>query len=152
MRRLAWLTWGLFALGCGGRVVGTIGPDAADAAPPQRGPSDGPAATDVAPPPVDAVVVDLGRVPDAIAPVDAPVDRPITSIDAPPDMVVGTPCQVANNNCPAGSYCLSANCITGTCVVAPTSDQEAPVCGCDRLTYWNASIAAGNAASVRIDG
>ena len=96
-------------------------------------------------------MVDVGRTPDVAPPVDAPVDRP-RIVDAAPDIVATIPCQVANNSCPAGTYCQSANCATGTCVAAPASDQEDPVCGCDRLTYWNTSLAASNGASVRVAG
>jgi hypothetical protein len=155
MRRLTWLTLGLFALGCGGgHVVGLIGPDgssSADAAPPLRGATDAPTVGEVAPPPppppVDAAV-DLGR------PIDAPpAERPVVVVDAAPEVPVAIPCQVANNNCPTGTYCLAPNCATGTCVAAPAaSDVQAPVCGCDRLTYWNLSLAASNTASVRVEG
>ena len=85
---------------------------------------------------------------------DVPVDR-ITVVDTgAPDLIVATPCTIANgnNNCPDGFYCQSANCMTGVCVAAPPSTEESPVCGCDRLTYWNTSIAAANGASVRATG
>jgi hypothetical protein len=154
MRRLTWLTLGLFAFGCGGQVVGMMDSDgstAVEIGPPQRGASDGAAIGEVVappPPPVDAAV-DLGRS------TDVPIDRPVVVVDAgPPDVPpVVIACQVANNSCPAGTYCLSANCTTCTCVAAPAaSDVEAPVCGCDRLTYWNLSLAVSHAVSVRTDG
>ena len=150
MRRLTWLTLGLFALGCGGHVVGLMGADgggAADTAPPQRGTTDAPTVGEVGPPPVDAIV-DLGRTIDV-----PPAERPVVVVDAAPEVPVTIPCQVANNNCPTGTYCLAPNCATGTCVAAPAaSDVQTPVCGCDRLTYWNLSLAASNAASVRVEG
>jgi hypothetical protein len=83
---------------------------------------------------------------------DVAVDR-ITVVDSgPPDIVVSIPCTVANNNCPDGTYCASPNCVTGVCTAAPASTDETPVCGCDRLTYWNTSIAATNGAAVRVAG
>ncbi len=155
MRRLTWLTLGLLAFGCGGRVVGIMGPDgstAVEIGPPQRGASDGAAIGEVVPPPpppVDAAPVDLGRSTDV-----PPADRPVVVVDAgPPDVPVVIPCQVANNNCPTGTYCQSANCITGTCVAAPAaSDLQVPVCGCDRITYWNLSLAVSHDVAVRGDG
>ena len=160
MRTIAWIGLGLLALGCGGRVVGTMEADVGlgiDAAPPQRGPTD----ASLMPPPVDAgmdvartdvpaVVVDAR--PDRTVVVDTGVDVPLV-VDAGTDVILGRVCQVANPNaCPAGSYCLSANCTTGNCVVAPTGDQPAPVCGCDRITYWNAAVAATSAPGVRASG
>jgi hypothetical protein len=127
-----------------------IDPDAGTTAPPMRGKvvdaSVG-VADSGTPPPVDApVVVDVPAARDVLP------DR-ITVVDTgPPDIVVTTPCTVANNNCPDGSYCLSANCITGVCTAAPASTEETPVCGCDRLTYWNTSIAAVNGTAVRVAG
>jgi hypothetical protein len=151
MRRLGWhlgyISLGLLACGCGGRVVGTLGPDAGSSAP-QRGPVD-----------ASVIVVDTGAPPPP-PPIDAPsardvaMDR-ITVVDTgAPDVIVGTPCTIVNgnNNCADGFYCQSANCMTGVCVAAPPSTEENPVCGCDRLTYWNASIAAANGASVRATG
>jgi hypothetical protein len=89
---------------------------------------------------------------DATAVVDVPVDRIAVVDTGAPDVVVGAPCTVANNNCPDGFYCQSANCVTGVCTAAPASAEENPVCGCDRLTYWNTSIAAANGAAVRTTG
>ncbi len=153
MRRLDWLVFGLalglLASGCGGRVVGAADPDASTPPPPQRGQVDSSVGNldTGSPPPIDApVVVDVPAAP------DVPVDR-ITVVDSgPPDGVVGMPCTVANNNCPDGFYCLSANCVSGVCTAAPASTDETPVCGCDRLTYWNTSIAAANGAAVRVTG
>lgn len=52
--------------------------------------------------------------------------------------------------CAPGEYCKSERCgPTGTC--AARSDQTPdlnPVCGCDHVTYWNASIAANRGANV----
>ena len=151
MRRLGWhlgyVSLGLLACGCGGRVVGMLGPDAGSSAP-QRGPVD-----------ASVIVIDSGTPPppppiDAPSARDVPIDR-ITVVDTgAPDLIVGTPCTIVNgnNNCADGFYCQSANCMTGVCVAAPPSTEESPVCGCDRLTYWNASIAAANGASVRATG
>ncbi len=149
MRRLGWLLFGLLACGCGGRVVGAEDMDAATTPPPQRGQVDSSVAVvDTAPPPpMDATVVV-----DVPAARDVPVDRIVVVDSGPPDIVVSVPCTVANNNCPAGTYCASANCTTGVCTAAPASADETPVCGCDRVTYWNTSIAAANGASVRVTG
>jgi len=82
-----------------------------------------------------------------------PVDGSVIVVDTgPSDLIVTAPCTVANNNCPDGFYCQSANCVTGVCTAAPASTDENPVCGCDRLTYWNTSLAAANGASVRGSG
>jgi len=150
MRTTGWLlghvTLGLLVCSCGGRVVGTLGVDDGNSAPPQRGSIDAP-----------VVVVDSGTPPprmDASVIVDVPVARDVAVDTGGPDLVVATPCTIVNgdSNCPGGSYCQSANCLTGVCVAAPPSTDENPVCGCDRLTYWNASIAAANGASVRGTG
>ena len=152
MRRLAYLALGLCAAAaCGGRVVGVVGADGgqADLPPPQRGPTD----TALPPPPQDATTPPPPPVDAPVAVVDAPADRPVVVVDAAPDLIVGRACQVANPNCPAGSYCMSATCgATGACVVAATSDQESPLCGCDRFTYWNGAVAAANAAAIRAAG
>ena len=137
------LSWGLLACGCGGRVVGLMD-DAGSTAPPQRGAADGSMTVGPPPPPpMDATVV-----------VDVPVARDVQPDrnTGAPDLGVTMPCTVANNNCPEGFYCLSANCMTGVCTAAPASTDEDPVCGCDRLTYWNNSIAGANGAAVRAAG
>lgn len=151
MQRKGWLvTWlSVSLLGCGGRVVGLMD-DAGSMAPPQRGSVDG-SMTVVdggppPPPPMDAPVVDV-RVARDVQP-----DRTNVVDTGPPDLGVTMPCTVANNTCPDGFYCESANCTTGVCTAAPASTDEDPVCGCDRLTYWNTSIAAANGASVRVTG
>ena len=125
MRRLGWhlgyVSLGLLACGCGGRVVGMIGPDAGSSAP-QRGPVD-----------ASVIVVDSGAPPppppmDAPSARDVPMDR-ITVVDTgAPDLIVGTPCTIVNgnNNCADGFYCQSANCMTGVCVAAPASTEREP--------------------------
>ncbi len=151
MRRKGWLVGalavplivsffsGLLACGCGGRVIGLM-EDAGSTSPPQRGSVDG-----------SMTLVDTGSPPPP--PMDAPVvvDVPVAR-DVAPDLGITMPCTVADNNCPDGFYCQSANCMTGVCTAAPASSDEDPVCGCDRLTYWNTSIAAANGASVRTTG
>jgi len=119
--------------------------------PPQRGMTDGSTtAEDVAPPPVDAGV-DVSRPADVAMPVDRQPDL-VNVVDAQPDVGV-VRCMVATANCPDGMYCLSPNCgVNGTCQPVPANVQQAPVCGCDRITYWNAGVAAANSASVRVDG
>jgi hypothetical protein len=166
MRTIAWLGLGLLALGsasCGGRVVGLVTPDSgvgADVAPPQRGQTDGAINLDVSTTPVDTGTTPPPPPPiDASVAMDAQPDRAADTgtvtpvVDAGTDVNLGRACQVVNPNaCPAGSYCLSANCVTGNCVVAPVSAQASPVCGCDRITYWNAAVAATAGNGVRVDG
>jgi hypothetical protein len=180
MARPAWLTLGLVAcISCGGKVVSMEGVDGSmqtQLPPSQRGSADAsvtPPPEDsgtTPPPPVDAGVdvprppvdagVDVPRPPvdTGMPPVDAgmPIDRApdlIVVVDAAPDTPV-IRCGVNNTMaCPDGMYCLTPNCgNNGTCVAVPTSAQQAPVCGCDRLTYWNATVAADNGTSVRADG
>ena len=49
-----------------------------------------------------------------------------------------------NDPCGAGMFCQADGCGDGTCQpVGTTEDQtRQPVCGCDGVTYWNASVAA----------
>ena len=58
--------------------------------------------------------------------------------------------------CGVGRFCDAPACGPGRCVaLGATSAQtpeKAPVCGCDGLTYWNASVALSNGASVRATG
>ncbi len=47
-------------------------------------------------------------------------------------------------------YCASATCGKGACVAVGTTEasNKDPVCGCDGITYWNASVAANHGMSV----
>jgi hypothetical protein len=55
--------------------------------------------------------------------------------------------------CPAGQYCNALGCETGTCMPMPAEGStKNPVCGCDGLIYWNASVAANRGMSVRATG
>jgi len=102
-------------------------------------------------------VVDLARPPvDVAPPVDLRPPTPDTGVvvvDAAPDVTLGQRCNVATGNCPAGQYCFSASCgVAGNCVVADTTAQQDPLCGCDRITYWNGAVAAATNASIRAAG
>jgi hypothetical protein len=148
MRRLAWPTLGLLScLSCGGQVVGMQGADGQILnQPPQRGATDG----STNPPPGDASVTDVPRPTDGGAAVDRGAPDLGVVVDAGPDVILGRACAVATGNCPVGSYCFAPGCgLSGNCVVAPVNAQEDPVCGCDRITYWNAAVAAASGASVR---
>ncbi len=59
-----------------------------------------------------------------------------------------------SNPCPASHYCDAVGCGTGVCVPIPQtqSDQHAPVCGCDGVNYWNATVAGTHAMSVASNG
>ena len=56
--------------------------------------------------------------------------------------------------CPPGSYCFTANCGAGFCTPLEAVEQsdETPMCGCDGVSYWNASIAAVRGMPVRSAG
>ena len=166
MARHAWLTLArtvgalvcvAVCVSCGGSVVSGDSPDArtsTDVLPPQRGMTDGSVtAEDTAtppPPPVDAPV-DIPRPVDVAPPIDRPPDI-VTVVAAAPDVAV-IRCAAGAPNCPDGTYCVTPNCgNNGTCQPVPADVQQAPVCGCDRLTYWNAGVAATNGTSVRGDG
>jgi len=162
MRRPVWLTLGLLACtSCGGKVVSMQGPDArtgVELPPSMRGTVDASAGSspDTAtppPPPVDAGP-DLARPADVAPPVDLrPAPDLVVVVDATPDVVLGARCNVAQGNCPDGSFCFAPNCgVNGNCMVADTTAQQDPVCGCDRITYWNGAVAAANNASIRAVG
>jgi len=55
--------------------------------------------------------------------------------------------------CPSGQYCAAPGCGAGTCVPIPAeTDEKAPVCGCDGVTYWNAKVAGHASMSVDSSG
>jgi hypothetical protein len=71
--------------------------------------------------------------------------------DTPPEG--GAPC-AKNADCDAG-YCYATGCsgaATGTCGGKTVSSKNNPVCGCDTVTYWNASLAAKKNVSVAFAG
>lgn len=84
----------------------------------------------------------------ADAPADAPADTG-TPADAGGACTYGDP-----NGCPQGWYCNAPTCAAGVCVQRPASDgpTRTPVCGCDDVTYWNASVAALAGMSVKAQG
>jgi hypothetical protein len=59
----------------------------------------------------------------------------------------------AADPCGPGLYCESANCGTGKCARVATDEDgtRKPVCGCDKVTYWNAKVAAKHGMSVGSD-
>ena len=55
--------------------------------------------------------------------------------------------------CPTGQYCNALGCESGTCMPLPAAGStKNPVCGCDGLIYWNASVAAHRGMSVKTTG
>jgi hypothetical protein len=56
--------------------------------------------------------------------------------------------------CGAGEYCDATACGAGTCVAVGTTETQdrTPVCGCDGVTYWNASVAARHGMAVAQGG
>ncbi len=45
--------------------------------------------------------------------------------------------------CAADEYCDAPTCGKGTCTKMPAEKSDLdPVCGCDEITYWNATVAA----------
>lgn len=74
-------------------------------------------------------------------------------VDAGSDAGVDLSCtwSPTANPCAAGMYCKTDNkCGKGTCVPIPAAEanNRAPVCGCDGVTYWNASVAAKHGMSL----
>ncbi len=59
-----------------------------------------------------------------------------------------------SNPCGNGSYCHAPGCGTGSCVPLSTADDttKTPVCGCDGVSYWNATTAARFGMSVATTG
>jgi hypothetical protein len=57
--------------------------------------------------------------------------------------------------CGAGQFCNAPGCISGFCAPLPQgtlSTARDPQCGCDRVTYWNADVAAASGASIAFAG
>jgi len=137
--------WG--AGGCGSSATASDGPAPADAA------ADVATGTDVGAGPEAAS-------PDGAGPADGPAgvdgggaDAPIVATDAGPDGPVS--CQwAATDPCGAGWYCAAPGCGAGVCAPVATVEQDTrnPVCGCDQVTYWNASVAAAHGMAVQATG
>ncbi len=59
------------------------------------------------------------------------------------------------SDCASDEYCKVTNCAndaSGTCTKKPSTATPvtfAPVCGCDDVSYWNDSIAAGYGANIK---
>lgn len=53
--------------------------------------------------------------------------------------------------CPEGSYCDAPDCITGVCVkrADATAQDRSPQCGCNGVTYWNATFAKKAGMAIR---
>jgi len=56
----------------------------------------------------------------------------------------GAPCDSRDpTSCGPGQFCLSTTCGPGTCAPMPSEGPlPDPQCGCDGVTYWNATVAA----------
>lgn len=80
-------------------------------------------------------------------PSDAPADT--TTTDSPPGDSSGKACTATGAECASTEYCDAPTCGSGTCKARPAAPglDFAPVCGCDGVTYWNASQAASTGAS-----
>lgn len=63
-------------------------------------------------------------------------------------------CDLQTAQCPPGMYCDAVACGVGTCKPKPTDEDGSyqPVCGCNGITYWNASVAARHGESVKDEG
>lgn len=59
-----------------------------------------------------------------------------------------------SGGCPDGSYCDSPTCGPGVCVKKGQFEgaEKTPQCGCDGVTYWNASIAKKKGMAIRTSG
>jgi hypothetical protein len=92
----------------------------------------------------DTSVVDTGT-DDASVPESGTVDG------GSADAIVGTTCSKTAGCKLASEYCKLAHCgdLTGTCASPGAAFAVyAPVCGCDGVTYWNASFAESFGVSV----
>lgn len=62
--------------------------------------------------------------------------------------------QDGKGNCPDGSYCDTTDCVTGVCVkrIDGAGTDRNPQCGCDGVTYWNATYAKRAGMAIRSGG
>lgn len=93
--------------------------------------------------------------PPAVESDGAAVDDGGAGGDASSDGGAATRCTLPQPQCPAGQYCSVQGCgQQGTCAPIPSaaSAVEQPVCGCNGVTYWNATVAARARMSVRMSG
>jgi hypothetical protein len=58
------------------------------------------------------------------------------------------------NPCGPGMFCQAVGCGDGTCEPVGTSEDplRQPVCGCDGVTYWNASVADSHGMATQSQG
>ncbi len=91
---------------------------------------------------VDGSVTD-GTTPDATDSATADV-----ALDAP------KPCNGSTTGqCGAGAYCDAIGCGLGTCKPAPAETNTlSAVCGCDGVTYWNATVAENKGVTPNTSG
>jgi hypothetical protein len=79
-------------------------------------------------------------IPLATIPVDAGAEADAVGSEASGEAATGPPCGDASV-CSQGSFCSKLGCLapSGTCDTIPTqcANEEAPVCGCDGVTYFN---------------
>lgn len=124
-------------VGCGSdpNVPADSGTDASLDAKPTDAKADAP--SDGAP--KDASGTD-GSTPDA-GPVDAASDAPV-------------PCNGSTTaQCGVGFYCDAPGCGLGTCKPAPAeTSTKTPICGCDGVTYWNATVAQNHGVTPQSAG
>jgi hypothetical protein len=68
----------------------------------------------------------------------------------------GTACTWSSGNCPSNEYCKDIQCEDGTgkCALRTMAKSLAyePVCGCNGLSFWNASVASTYGMSVHHTG
>lgn len=71
--------------------------------------------------------------------------------DAPSDGGdAGKPCTATGSECSGTEYCDAPTCASGVCRPRPAAaPMFAPTCGCDGVTYFNATIAESKGRSVR---
>lgn len=97
---------------------------------------------------VDSAKVDSSPV-DSSSSDSATVDSAI--VDSATDSVTtdGSKTCTPTSGCDSTEYCDAPTCSTGTCKPRPTAATlQDPVCGCDGVTYWNASYAQSLGRSI----
>lgn len=117
------------------------------------GSNEGPDITDV-PPPVSCEITGCPAGSTCCASRGYCYDATACIACCPPAGATGPECQ-SDAQCAAGYYCEGVSCrVIGNCAPRPTScdPTNAPVCGCDGMTYANACTAASMGQSVRTNG